>query len=149
METPFVVGILGRYTRPLPKSLLQFVARNARHRPARISPLESAAERQAFHDDEAGALQVLHQALRHDLRHDFVGVVDALAALKTQGEDERRGEVARIGGHELVGGYVHRRTLAGTGNGEKNVRGAIVLMGARPPVTSKKPVDESPGLSHC
>ena len=29
---------------------------------------------------------MLDETLRHDLRHDLVGVVDALAALKAQGE---------------------------------------------------------------
>ena len=59
------------------------------------SPLEAAPERRAtpdwraLHDDEAGALQMFDEALRHDRGHDLVGVVNALAALDAQSERER------------------------------------------------------------
>jgi hypothetical protein len=36
--------------------------------------------------DEARTLEAVNKALRHDLGHELVGVVDALAALKTQCE---------------------------------------------------------------
>jgi hypothetical protein len=52
-----------------------------------------AADRRPLHDDEAGALEVLDQALGDVFGHDLVGVVDALAALKARCEGERRGEV--------------------------------------------------------
>jgi len=48
--------------------------------------------------------------LRHDLRHDLVGVVDALAPVKPQRECERGGEVLRIGGSEIFGRVAHERT---------------------------------------
>jgi hypothetical protein len=46
-----------------------------------------------LHDDESRSLQMLDQALGDDRRHEFVGVVNALAALKAQGEGERVGQV--------------------------------------------------------
>jgi hypothetical protein len=76
------------------------------------SPLEAAPERRAapdrrtLHDDEAGALQMFDQALRHDLGHDLVGVVGALATVIAQRERERVGEVARVRWSEPVGGSV-------------------------------------------
>ena len=42
-----------------------------------------------------------NKALGDDLRHDLVGVVDALAALVAQGEDERLSQVG-ISGREFV-----------------------------------------------
>ena len=45
------------------------------------------------HDDKAGPCQVLHKPPGDDLRHDLVGVVDALAAFEAQREGERGGEV--------------------------------------------------------
>jgi hypothetical protein len=41
---------------------------------------------------------VIHKALRHDLGHDLIGVVNAPAALEAQGEGERGGKVAQVGG---------------------------------------------------
>jgi hypothetical protein len=38
---------------------------------------------------------MLDKTLGHDLRHDLVDVVDALAALKAQRESERVGEVGQ------------------------------------------------------
>jgi hypothetical protein len=49
------------------------------------------------HDDEAGALQMLHKAFGDNLRHDLVGVVDALAAFEAQRIGERVGEIAWVG----------------------------------------------------
>jgi len=58
------------------------------HKGAVPDPLERrmAADRSRLHGDEAGALQMLDEALRHDLCHDLVGVVDPFAALKAQCE---------------------------------------------------------------
>ena len=59
------------------------------------SPLESASDCCAFgdgrplHDDEAGAVQMFNETLRHDLRHNFVRVVDAPTAPKAQRERQR------------------------------------------------------------
>jgi hypothetical protein len=47
--------------------------------------------RRSFHDDEASAFQMLHEALGDDLRHDLVCIVDALAPVKTQCEGKRGG----------------------------------------------------------
>ena len=46
-----------------------------------------------LHDDEAGALQLPPEALGNDLRHDPIAIVDALAALVSQRECYRSGEV--------------------------------------------------------
>ncbi len=52
---------------------------------------------------------MLDKPLGDDLRHDFVGVVDALAALKPQGERQRVGEVGYVGGRQLIGvGHANR-----------------------------------------
>jgi hypothetical protein len=58
----------------------------------------------ALHDDKSGALQMLNQPLRHDLGHDLICVVDALATGIPQRERERSGKVGRVGGRELVVG---------------------------------------------
>jgi len=47
--------------------------------------------RWSLHQDEARPLQVLHEPLGDDLGHDLVGIVDALAALKAQGEGDEAG----------------------------------------------------------
>jgi hypothetical protein len=44
---------------------------------------------------------LVNEALRHDLGHDLIGVVNALAPVKAQRESERSGKVARIGGREF------------------------------------------------
>src|SRR5208337_1162923 len=80
-----------------------------------------------LHDDESGALKVLHEPLGDDLRHDLVGVVHALAALVAQREGERRGKVARVGGGELVA-VGHRRTIAERRERSKNMRGATMFV---------------------
>jgi len=68
--------------------------------PCAFAPIgrRAPADRRFLHDDEAGTLKVLDQALRDDFRDDLVGVVDALAAMKAQREGERCGEVAGVGG---------------------------------------------------
>src|ERR1700719_2520929 len=59
---------------------------------AASSPVRPAANRGAtsdrrlFHDDEAGALKVLHQALGDDRRHHLTSVVRPLASAVAQGE---------------------------------------------------------------
>jgi Rap1a immunity proteins len=83
--------------------------------------------RRPLHDDEAGALNVLYEAPRDNLRHDLICIVDALAALKAKCEGERRGEVGRVGGGKLVGGVRHRPTIAEARERSKNMRGEILL----------------------
>ena len=91
-----------------------------------LSALESppkrraAADRRAFHDDEASTLKMLHKPLRDDLGHDLVGVVDAPAALLAQREGERRGQVGGVGEGELVG-VKHWLTIAGQIKQIKNI----------------------------
>ncbi len=63
----------------------------------------AAADGSPLHYDEAGSLQMLDETLRHDRRHEFVRVVDALATLEAQGEGERVGDVFRRGGRERSG----------------------------------------------
>ena len=45
---------------------------------------------------------MLDKALGDDLRHDLVGVVDALATLESEREGERVGDVGKVGGREVV-----------------------------------------------
>jgi hypothetical protein len=61
------------------------------------------AERSLLHDDEAGALQVAHNALGSDSGHVLIGLMDALTAFELQGEGNGVGEVTRLGGRESVG----------------------------------------------
>jgi len=58
----------------------------------------ASAKRRLLHDDKTGALEVLDEALGDDDRHELVGVVDPLAALKTQREGERVGDIGGGGG---------------------------------------------------
>jgi hypothetical protein len=60
-------------------------------------------ERGLLHHDESRSLQVLHKPLGEDLRHELVGVVDALAALEAQGEGQRAGDVLGSGGCKAIG----------------------------------------------
>ena len=68
-----------------------------------MSQRGAANNRRAFHDDEAGALQMRDQPLGDHHGHDLIGVVNALAALKAQSEREGgveaflRTEVALLG----------------------------------------------------
>ncbi len=62
----------------------------------------AAANRRPLHDHEAGSLEVLDEPPGDDQRHEFVGVVDALAALKAQREGESVGNVLGGGGREGV-----------------------------------------------
>jgi hypothetical protein len=68
-----------------------------------------------LHDDEAGALQTLDEALRHDPGHDLVGVVNALAALEAQSERERGGEIAGFGPPFLLRDCDGRRGVSSAG----------------------------------
>ncbi len=61
---------------------------------------------------------MLHKALGDDLRHNLIGVPDALAALVAERVGERGGKVGRLGGREFVrvGGArkkVARRAMTG------------------------------------
>jgi Rap1a immunity proteins len=70
---------------------------------------------------------MLDQALRHDLGHDLVGVVNTLPALVSKRKGKRSGQVGRVGGRELVG-VGHCQTIAEVRERNKNMRGAIVLV---------------------
>ena len=70
---------------------------------------------------------MLDKPLGDDLGHDLIRIVDALAALVAQGEGERRSEVARVGGRELVGAG-HGRTIAYASERSKNMRGAVLVV---------------------
>src|SRR5271166_6651562 len=72
-----------------------------------------------LHHDETRSLQVLHKALGDDLRYEFIGVVDALAALKAQGERQRIGDVFGGGGGEAFGRVGHRGSIA---RGRKQIK---------------------------
>jgi len=52
-----------------------------------------SADRRSLHEDESRPLQVLDESLGDDLRDEFIGVVDALAALKAQRKGERIGDI--------------------------------------------------------
>ena len=140
MAAPADVAAGGNMARWIDGAAMRAAARHARAMAAnrkavgermsvrRSPPKRRAADlRRPLHDDEAGALQVLHKALGDDLRHDLVGVVDALAALVSKRIGQRRGQVGRVGGRELVG-VGHRRTIAEARERSKNMRGAIVLV---------------------
>ena len=59
------------------------------------------SDRPLPHDDEAGALQMLDETLRHDLGHDLVGVVDPFAAVKPEREARWRGLRQEMELHDL------------------------------------------------
>ena len=63
----------------------------------------AASDRRALHYNEAGALQMFDEALRHDFGHDLVGVVNALAALIQGDRPYTHGEwpTSREVGHGL------------------------------------------------
>src|SRR5260370_33096698 len=83
-------------------------------------PERGAADNpRTLHHHQSGALQMLDKALRHDFRHDLVGVVHALAALKAQREGERIGEIVRIGWRQLVE-FGHVPTIAQRRERNKN-----------------------------
>ena len=54
---------------------------------------------------------MLDQPLGDNLGHDFVCIVDALAALKAQCESERVGKIARIRWRQPVGWIGHTPTI--------------------------------------
>ena len=58
----------------------------------------------------------------------LVGDVGALASLIAQCEGERRGEIRRVGGRELVGGFWHRDTIAEARERNKNLRATILIV---------------------
>ena len=64
---------------------------------------------------------MLDRALGDDLRHDFVGVVDALATLEAEREGERVGDVGWVGGRELVS--MHGSRIAERSERNKNTAG--------------------------
>ena len=53
--------------------------------------------------------------------------MDALAALIAQCEGERRDEVGRVSGRELVGGFWDRGTIAEARERSKNMRATILI----------------------
>ena len=61
-----------------------------------------------LYDEKSVALQMLDQATGHDLRHDLVRVVNALAAVKPQSEGEGIAEVFGRRRRQSVGGLGHR-----------------------------------------
>ena len=68
------------------------------------APQRRAADvRRPLHHHKARALEVLDKPPCDDLRHDLVGVVDALAAMEAQGEGERGGEIVTRGRRKLIG----------------------------------------------
>ncbi len=62
-----------------------------------------AADRASFHHHEACPLEVLDEAPRDDLRHEFIGIVDALTPFEPQGESESGGQVVGRRGREGIG----------------------------------------------
>ena len=79
---------------------------------ARMRPRwHPAFDRRPLHHDKARSLQVLDQALGDDRRDEFVGVVDAVAAVKAQREGERIGNVFGSGGRQFVRGIAHSFTI--------------------------------------
>lgn len=70
--------------------------------PEASPPRRAADLRRSLHNDESGALQVLHKPLGHDLRHDLICVVDALAALVSERIGKCAGEVGGFGGCQSV-----------------------------------------------
>ncbi len=54
--------------------------------------------RRPLHYHEAGATEILNKPFGDDLGNDLVGVVDAVSALKAQGDSERVREVGIVGG---------------------------------------------------
>ena len=76
---------------------------------AHVKPKRCPADGwRALHHHEAGSLKMLDEPPCNDLRHDLIGVVDALAAGISQRERKRSGEVAGIGGRQLVVGHCAR-----------------------------------------
>jgi hypothetical protein len=57
-----------------------------------------------LHHDEAGALQMTHNALSGDGGHVFVGAVDSPTAIESERKRDGVGEIVRVGRSELVVG---------------------------------------------
>ncbi len=73
---------------------------------------------------------MLDEPPSHDLRHDLIGVVDVLAAVKAQLEGERRGEVFGRSGREVFGGLGHAPTIDRERERRKNKKAAEVTRAA-------------------
>ena len=85
------------------------------------------------------------KALGDDLRHDLVGVVDALATLESEREGERVGEVGRVSESQLVG--LRSGSIAAPSERNKNRlarRGAISR--TRPALKSPALFDHRPAV---
>jgi hypothetical protein len=95
-------------TRPLPSAL-------ATGNPGLARIVACAADRRLFHDDVSGVFQMPDDSIAGDLRHEPVAIVNSLFSAKYQGERDRIGEIARIGGRERVihglEGYKGARTF--------------------------------------
>ena len=63
-------------------------------------------DRRSLHHDKAGALQMVDQTLRHDLRQHFIGIVLPPSALP-EGEGERVRQVGTRGGGQAFGRLCH------------------------------------------
>lgn len=61
-----------------------------------------ARRRRPFHQDEAGALQVGHQALGRDPRHEGVAAVDPPAAVVAERETQGLGDLVGGGWAQLL-----------------------------------------------
>jgi hypothetical protein len=85
-----------------------------------------------LHHDKAGPFQMLDKALADDLRHDLIGVVDALATLEAQRVGQRVGEVGQIREGKLIS--VHQGRIA-----ERSERNKNMLRGLRVPYRSRRP----------
>jgi hypothetical protein len=62
----------------------------------------ASAKRGLLHDDETRALEVLDESLGDDDRHELVGIVDPLAALKTPRKGECVGDIGGGGSQIFV-----------------------------------------------
>jgi hypothetical protein len=79
----------------------------------------TAQGRRPFHDNESGPLQMSHDPIGDDCSHVCIRVMDTLPAAKQQGESDRAGNVARVGGAELPI-VEHDRTIADERERSKN-----------------------------
>ena len=69
------------------------------------------AEWRCLHDNEAAALKVSHEPLRHHAGHQSLGIVDPLPPLIPEGKRQAIGDVYRIGRKkldEVVGRHARR-----------------------------------------
>ena len=101
---PGKVGPPGAAPNLDPRSDLNVMREPGAAPPRTRAPACGADLRWPFHDDKARPLQMLDHALRHDLGHDLVSVLDPLAALVLERIGERRG---KVGWPQLVGLFWH------------------------------------------